>query len=146
MNFLRIFLNTDATTPVENIPGDAQTLTGVTDMLDVLMLIMLVGFGVFALYSAFRLYREQMLMPNRILYPGDCKPEDCVQVGEFIDFIVPRAALLGAMLLVMGVALALNMYVFELDNLWIDISRMALPLAAFAWYVFAQRKAAKLFW
>ena len=110
------------------------------------MLIMLIGFGAYALYSVFRLHREQMLQPNRILYPGDCKPEDCVKVGEFIDFIIPRGAILGGALFLMGVLWALNMYVFKLDNSIIDIVKMALPLAVFAWYIYAQRKAAKLFW
>ena len=145
MNFLRNFL-TDATQATEAAQQATSSFMDMVDMLDMLMLVMLLGFGVYALYTAFRLNKEQMLMPNRVLYPGDCKPEDCVEVGEFIDFILPRVIILGAALLVMGIALGLNMFLFKIDSLWIDISMMVLPLGVFVWYIISQRKAAKLFW
>lgn len=142
MNFLRIFL-TETTQAAEEAAG---SMDGMVDMLDTLMFVMLVGFGLYALYSAFRLHKEQMLLPNKILYPGDCKPEDCVDEGEFIDFILPRAVILGACLLVMGIVLGLNMFLFKLEALWIDIAMMVVPIAVFAWYILAQRKAAKRYW
>ncbi len=145
MTFLRFFL-TGATEASETTEQAAGSLDGMVDMLDILMLVMLVGVGIYALYSAFRLHREQLLIPNKFLYPGDCKPEDCLDPGEFIDFILPRVIILGASLLVMGIGLGLNTYVFEIDSVWIDIAMIVVPISVFAWYVFMQRKAAKLYW
>ena len=143
MELFRRFLAEAATEAAGEQTG---SLDSMGNMMQILLLVLLVGAGVYALYSAIRLHREQMLFPNKFLYPGDCKPEDCADVGGFIDFILPRTLLLGASMLVMGVALALNTYVFLLDALWIDIAMLVLPFGVFLWYIIAQRKAAKRFW
>ena len=63
-----------------------------------------------------------------------------------IDFIIPRAIILGSALLLMGILLGLNIFLFKLDAMWVDIVMMVLPIGVFAWYIVSQRKAAKLFW
>lgn len=146
MNFLRIFL-TEAPPETTQAGGGLQSaMLDMVDTMDLLMLVLLLGFGAYILYTVFRLNREQMLFANKILYPGDCSPDACVDEGGFIDFIIPRAAILGGALLLMGILLGLNMLLFKLDALWLDIVMMVVPVGVFAWYIIIQRKAAKLFW
>ena len=145
MNFLRIFL-AEATQPPQSGSGLQSAMLGMVDTMDILMLVLLLGFGAYILYTVFRLNKEQMLFDSKILYPGDCRPEDCTDEGGFIDFIIPRAAILGIALVLMGVLLGLNMLLIKLDALWLDIVMMVVPVSVFAWYIVIQRKAAKLFW
>ncbi len=143
MNLFRLFLTEASTEAQSDLSGGMDSMV---DMLDMLMLIMLLGFGIYAIYSAIRLYKEQLLFPSKVLYPGNCPPEDCVLEGEFIDFMVPRALTFGIALFLMGVAMGLNMYVFEINALWVDLCSIVLPVGAIIVYVVMQRKAAKLFW
>lgn len=148
MNFLRIFL-TGATEAAEAAESTDQTgmMSGMLDMFDVLMLLMFVGIGIYGLYSAIRLRREQILFPNKFLYPGGCAPEECLDPGEFIDFIVPRCIVLGILLIVMGGLFALNTFVLKLDSFIVNLVWLIVPIAVLGWFgVFVQRKAAKLYW
>ncbi len=145
MNVWKLFL-TAATEAAQTAEESTGSTAGMTDMLDLFLLAMLVGFGIYAIYTAIRLRREFLLFPNKILYPGDCKPEECLDEGGFIDYILPRCAILGAALLLMGIGLGLNSYVFHLSSIWLNIATIVLPLGVFVWYILAQRKAAKLFW
>ena len=54
--------------------------------------------------------------------------------------------MLGIGMLLLGGAAALNMLVLKLDATWIDVASIVLPLLLFAWYIIAQRRAAKRFW
>ncbi|MDD6642742.1 MAG: hypothetical protein PUF80_00720 [Firmicutes bacterium] len=142
MSFLKIFL-TEAT---EAAAQQGGTLDGMIDMLDSLMLIMLFGFGIYGLYSAIRLRKEQLLFPNKFLYPGNCDPAACLDPGEFIDFIIPRALILSVALILLGGLLALNSFVLHIDSWLIDLGMIVMPVAVIVWYCFVQRKAAKNFW
>lgn len=142
MSFLKIFL-TEAT---EAAAQQGGTLDGTIDMLDSLMLIMLFGFGIYGLYSAIRLRKEQLLFPNKFLYPGNCDPAACLDPGEFIDFIIPRALILSVALILLGGLLALNSFVLHIDSWLIDLGMIVMPVAVIVWYCFVQRKAAKNFW
>ena len=142
MSFLKIFL-TEAT---EAATQQGGTLDGMVDMLDSLMLIMLFGFGIYGLYSAIRLRKEQLLFPNKFLYPGNCDPAACLDPGEFIDYITPRALSLSVALILLGVLLALNSFVLHIDSWIIDLCMIVMPLAVIIWYCVVQRKAAKHFW
>lgn len=142
MSFLKIFL-TEAT---EAATQQGGTLDGMVDMLDSLMLIMLFGFGIYGLYSAIRLRKEQLLFANKFLYPGNCDPAACLDPGEFIDYITPRALILSVALILLGVLLALNSFVLHIDSWIIDLCMIVMPLAVIIWYCVVQRKAAKHFW
>ena len=142
MNFLKIFL-TEAT---EAATQQGGTLDGMVDMLDSLMLIMLFGFGIYGLYSAIRLRKEQLLFPNKFLYPGNCDPAACLDPGEFIDFIIPRALILSVALILLGGLLALNSFVLHIDSWLIDLGMIVMPVGVIVWYCFVQRKAAKNYW
>ncbi|MGM9553871.1 MAG: hypothetical protein ACI3V2_06155 [Faecousia sp.] len=142
MSFLKIFL-TEAT---EAATQQGGTLDGMVDMLDSLMLIMLFGFGIYGLYSAIRLRKEQLLFPNKFLYPGNCDPAACLDPGEFIDYIIPRALILSVALILLGGLLALNSFVLHIDSWLIDLGMIVMPVAVIVWYCFVQRKAAKNYW
>ena len=142
MSFLKIFL-TEAT---EAAAQQGGTLDGMVDMLDSLMLIMLFGFGIYGIYSAIRLRKEQMLFPNKFLYPGNCDPAACLDPGEFIDYIIPRALILGVALILLGGLLALNSFVLHIDSWLIDLGMIVMPVAVIVWYCVVQRKAAKNYW
>ncbi|MGN1308133.1 MAG: hypothetical protein ACI4V3_10740 [Faecousia sp.] len=142
MSFLKIFL-TEAT---EAAAQQSGTLDGMVDMLDSLMLIMLFGFGIYGIYSAIRLRKEQLLFPNKFLYPGNCDPAACLDPGEFIDYIIPRALILGVALILLGGLLALNIFVLHIDSWIIDLGMIVMPVAVIVWYCVVQRKAAKNFW
>ena len=142
MSFLKIFL-TEAT---EAATQQGGTLDGMVDMLDSLMLIMLFGFGIYGLYSAIRLRKEQLLFPNKFLYPGNCDPAACLDPGGFIDYIIPRALILSVALILLGGLLALNSFVLHIDSWLIDLGMIVLPVAVIVWYCFVQRKAAKNYW
>lgn len=147
MSFLRIFLTgaTEATEAAAEQP--TNMLTGMLDMFDVLMLVMLLGYGAYGLYSAIRLRREQLLFPNKFLYPGGCAPEECLDPGEFIDFIFPRAVILSVLLIVMGGLFALNSFVLKLDSFYTTLVWIVVPILVLGWFgLFVQRKAAKLYW
>ncbi len=146
MNFLKIFLTEATEAATEAAAQQGGALDGMIDMLDTLMLIMLFGFGIYGLYSAIRLRKEQLLFPNKFLYPGNCDPAACLDPGEFIDYIIPRALILGVALILLGGLLALNSFVLHIDSWIIDLCMIVLPLAVIVWYCIVQRKAAKNFW
>ena len=148
MNFLRIFLTGAAeATEATEAADQANVMTGMLDMFDVLMLVMLIGFGVYGLYSAIRLRREQLLFPNKFLYPGGCAPEECLDPGEFIDFIVPRTIILSVLLIVMGSLFALNTFVIKIESFYATLAWIVVPIAVLGWFgIFVHRKAAKRFW
>ena len=146
MKLFRFFL-TEATEAVtEGAEATGSPLGGMVDMMDLILVVMLLGFGVVALYNVIRLHREQMLFASKILYPGDCKPEDCADPGGFIDYIVPRLPILSIAFILMGVVAILLLYVFPLNIAWMELASVILPVGGLIWYVICQRKAAKLFW
>ena len=143
MEVFRNFLTAAAETGEQT---EGIRMDGLLNGMDLILLVMLFGFGIFALYTVIRLRREQMLFPSKILYPGDCPPEDCADPGGYIDFIIPRLALLSVAFLLMGIAMALAIYVFKFSNTWTELATVVLPISGLAWYIICQRRAAKLFW
>lgn len=146
MEVFRKFLTAASEAVTETGEQGGIRMDGMLGAMDLLLLAMLFGFGIFALYTAIRLHREQMLFTSKILYPGDCAPEDCADPGGYIDFIVPRLLLLSVAFLLMGIAMALIIYVFKISNTWTELCTVVLPIAGLIWYIVCQRKAAKLFW
>ncbi len=121
-------------------------MNSMVNMLDIFLWVMLLGYGAYALYAAIRLRRTYMLFPNKILYPGNCAPETCLDEDGFIDYILPRVTVWGIVMVVFGAVFMLNNYVLRITGLWVDITSIVLPVVALVWYMLIQRKAAKLFW
>ncbi len=145
MNRLHLFL-TEATTQAVQDSAGQTALTDYSQILNIVMTVMLLGCGIYGLYTVIKLRRTYLLFPNKFLYPGGCKPEDCLDGDGFIDYILPRLTVLSIVMLILGIAFALNTYVFKITNWWIDIATILLPFGTFVWYIFIHRKAAKDFW
>ena len=118
------------------------------NMLQILLLVMLGGSGVYALYSVIRLQKEQLLFPNKFLYPSNCKPDDCTDVSGFIEFITPRILVFGIVCILLTIGMAISWFagLFTLP-MWLDnIVLPALGIGVFIWYMVVQNKVYKLFW
>lgn len=146
MTFLHTFLTaaTEAATDAAQQPGNSTQ--SMLNMLDFLLLAMLFGFGVYGLYTAWKLKKEQYLFSNKILYPGNCTADTCLDPPAFIEYILPRLTILSIVLLFIGVVYALSVYVLKLDSLWFNIMTIVVPLGLLAWYAVVQHGAYKRFW
>lgn len=115
---------------------------------DLIMLAILIWAGGYSLYSAIRLKRENYLIDNKILYPGKCPPENCVDVDGFIRYIFPRILGLGIALLLFAALYGITKYTNLLPSKkWFDYIVMPLAgVAVFVWYILVQNKASKRFW
>ena len=150
MHHLISLTETTATTATEAATQAQQAAAaggdGLNSMLNMLLLAMMLGVGIYCIYTFIRLRKQCELFPNKFLYPGDCKPEECVDVDGFINYILPRMLIFGIAMLLCGGAYGLLVMVWEINHIAINIGSMVLPLAIFGWYIYVQRKAAKLFW
>lgn len=117
------------------------------NMMAILLVISLGGAGIYCLYTAIKLKKEGCLFPNKLLYPGNCAPEDCVDEVGFISYILPRITLFGIGCLLFAVLVGLNINItFGLPNGLDRILLMVLGLLMFVWYIFVLNKAAKRYW
>ncbi len=113
----------------------------------IVLIVMLLACGAYALYSAVRLHKTCELFDNKFLYPGNCKPADCLDPLGFIEFIVPRCAIFAVILVVLGVLDALVAYVLVPSWMtYFEIAMIVLPVLDFIWLIAVQRKAARDFW
>lgn len=143
---LRTFL-TGAAESGQDIASEAtNTFVGMESLFSLLMLALLFGCGIYGLYTVIKLRRTFMLFPNKFLYPGNCKPEECLDEDGFIDYILPRLTILSVAMLILGVGMIVNTYVTKIVSIWIDLAMIVLPFGTFFWYILIQRKAAKDYW
>ena len=115
--------------------------------LDLVLLAMLVMVAVYGFYTVIRLKREYMLFPNKFLYPTGCTPENCLDEGGYIDYIIPKLLILSIACLLMSIAYGIRVYVFPaVNSLLIEIATITLPIGVLLWYAFIQNKVSKTFW
>lgn len=113
-------------------------------IIDLIIAVMLGGSGIYGIISSLRLKKEGYLFENKLLYPGNCKPEDCVDEEGFIEYIVPRMIIFGVLCIVLAVATVLLSYlVVSLSALTVEVIVVVL---VFAYIGVVQNKASKLFW
>ena len=128
---------------------DSFTLFGLEfSLLDLLMAALLLGTGIYCIYTAIRVRRECGFFENKLLLPGNCKPEDCADPDGFFDYIFPRMLLFGiAMILCAALDFGVLCIVrMGLTGLWLYWVQLVVPFGCFAWYIVLQKKAAKRFW
>ena len=111
--------------------------------------------GVYALYTAIKLWKLNKLFPNQLLVPKDSKPEDCLDEEGYVDYVKPRLLILGVVLTLVGV-------ICLADSQW-QLSAKLLPqvenaaffvveggivlcLLSLVWYIACWMKAKKLYW
>lgn len=145
-------LISETTSVAETVSQEAQAATqNQTSLFDgdffsFLMLAMLIGLGVYCIYTYIRLRRQLYLFPNKVLYPGNCKPEDCIDVDGFIDYILPRMLIYGLMLLTLGAGFFTLELVLRVNSIVYSFIIDGFVLGFFVWFIIVQRKCAKEFW
>lgn len=130
----------------ETAQNAGMDMTSMANTLDMLLSAMLLIAPFYCFFTFFRVRKECMLIPNKILYPGNCPPDACLNDGAFMDYMLPRVLILGILLLICGIAYTLLVLVMKINTTLIGIASMVVPVAILAWYVVCQRKAAKLYW
>ncbi len=115
--------------------------------LDLVLLAMMVMVAIYGFYTVIRLKREYMLFPNKFLYPTGCTPENCLDEGAYIDYIIPKLLILSVACLIMAIAYGIRVYVFpEVNNIIIELATIILPFGTLLWYGMIQNKVSKTFW
>lgn len=70
--------------------SNGADLTQLTNILDWFMIVLLPAVALYLFYTVFRLRRDRVLFDNKLLYPGGCTKDDCLDPDGFIDYILPR--------------------------------------------------------
>ncbi|MBO4418751.1 MAG: hypothetical protein J5789_02875 [Oscillospiraceae bacterium] len=120
-----------------------------SNLLVLLMTAMLVWVSVNVLISTIRINRTYELVPNRFIYPANCKPELCQDPAGFIRFMTPRLIGFGVLGLLLSVFFVVNEMTGLLAALpaWFsEGAALFLFVPLFVWYVIFINKAAKRFW
>lgn len=112
--------------------------------LDAVLLFSFLIFGVLCLFTAFRLWKDQALCDSFVLYPGNCKQENCLDPEGFRVFMLPRIAAAGAACLLIALYYTMGTY-FSLP-LWITVIHYGFTAAFLIWATFLYHRAAKRFW
>ena len=111
--------------------------------------------GVYALYTAIKLWKLNKLFPNQLLVPKDAKPGDCLDEEGYVGYVKPRLLILGIVLTVVGgICLAdskwqISAMLFsgaEKASFYLVEGGIVLCLVALVWYMFCWTKARKLYW
>lgn len=126
--------------------ADAAQQDGGIDMLSLMMIAMLVGFGAYSLYAAVRLHVSGQLFANKLLYPGNCTPEECTDPSGYVCYIFPRLFVFGLVLTLSGGVSIAAQFVPSLGLWVVRMVQLAVTIGIMIWYLLAQRKAATLFW
>ena len=82
--------------------SNGADLTQLTNILDWVMIVLLPAVALYLFYTVFRLRRDRVLFDNKLLYPGGCTKDDCIDPDGFIDYILPRLIIIGAAFLLCG--------------------------------------------
>ena len=118
------------------------------NLLDLLMAVLLLGTGLYCIYTAIRVRRECDFFENKMLLPGNCKPEECTDPEGFFDFIFPRILLFGVAMILCAVLDFGSLCAVRsgLVGIWLYWVQLIVPFGCFAWFIILQRSAAKRFW
>lgn len=126
--------------------SNGADLTQLTNILDWFMIVLLPAVALYLFYTVFRLRRDRVLFDNKLLYPGGCTKDDCLDPDGFIDYILPRLIIIGAAFLLCGAFTVLVVFIPAMDTLVCNILEIVFPIAAIAWYSFVSRHAAREYW
>ena len=92
-------------------------MTQLTNILDWFMIVLLPAVALYLFYTVFRLRRDRVLFDNKLLYPGGCTKDDCLDPDGFIDYILPRLIIIGAAFLLCGAFTAIVVFIPAMDTL-----------------------------
>ena len=91
--------------------SNGTDLTQLTNILDWFMIVLLPAVALYLFYTVFRLRRDRVLFDNKLLYPGGCTKDDCIDPDGFIDYILPRLIIIGAAFLLCGAFTAIVVFI-----------------------------------
>lgn len=128
----------------------AQTVTdlviGASGVISIVFLVVLLFFGGYGLYGAYRLKKAQYLIPNRLMYPNYCSPDDCSDPVEYMDYILPRITIFGGVMSLCGVLIFLGYFIGALRSLGVTLILYVIPLIIYLWYNGCLKRSAKKYW
>lgn len=111
---------------------------------DVIVMLAFLLFGLYCLYTAYRLHSTKELFDNGLLYPGKCDKESCQNPEGFMEYMKPRLVILGSVLVLTAVYFILTGYVaFPLA---VRIAVGVMVGGALLWAVVFYRIAFQRFW
>lgn len=120
-----------------------------SNILVLAMAAMLTWISVNVILAVIRLNRTYELVPNKFIYPANCKPDLCLDPAGYIGFMTPRLWGFG----VLGLLITLVMLVNEFTDLFAAAPEwftkgvaLFLAMPIFVWYIIFINKAAKRFW
>ena len=113
-------------------------------LFDLIITVMLLAGGVYSLYSCIKVKKEQCLFENKILYPSNCHPDDCIDPEGFIQFIVPRMTFFGIMCLIFGAA-TIAASVFEWGSVAAIIQTVGV-VGVFVYIMVINNRSARIYW
>lgn len=111
---------------------------------DVIVTVMLIGGGIYSIYSCIKLKKEQYLFENKILYPSNCAPDNCIDPEGFIQFIIPRMTFFGIMCIIFGIG--------TMASSLMDIGRAATivqtvaVVVVFVYIMVINNRSSKIYW
>ena len=117
-------------------------------VLNLFVTAMFIWAGISILIAVKRLNDSYELVPNRFIYPANCKPARCKDPAGFIGFISPRLNLFAIAALVISILRILALFgLFSFLPGWISqFGFTLLFIALFVSYVVFINQAAKRFW
>ncbi len=111
---------------------------GIFNLID----IMILGFGFYALYSAYVLKTEGKIIATFLVFK-DTDVGSCKDLQGYANFMSPKLGFLGGVMVAYGAVSLLNTYVVDIETLfWVMFIAF---LVVLVWYSFAVKKAMKIY-
>lgn len=111
---------------------------GIFNLIDIVIL----GFGFYALYSAYVLKKEGKIVETFLVFK-DTDVRTCKDLQGYANYMSPKLGLLGGFMVAYGGVSVLNTYVVPIETLfWVMFVGF---LVVLIWYSFAVKKAMKIY-
>lgn len=128
----------------------AQTVTdlviGVSGVVSIIFLVAIMFFGCYGMYGVYRLKKEQYLIPHRFMYPNYCSPDDCSDPVEYMDYILPRLAIVSGVMILSGLVVLVGYFISDVRTLGVTLLMYIIPFVAYLWYNGCLKRSAKKYW
>lgn len=111
---------------------------------DIIVMLAFLLFGLYCLYTAFRLHNSKELFDSGLLYPGKCDKESCQDPEGFMAYMKPRLTILGSVLFLVGVYYIIAGEIPMPKA--VGIVQLVITGAALLWGVIFYRTAFRRFW
>ena len=103
------------------------------------------AYGVYMLYTWFKLHSTGKLFPSGILIPNGLSPTDCDDAEGYIQYMKPKILILGILVTVYG-AVCLANESLQFIPWQGSLALTAVVFLVIVWYGICNYKANKLYW